>query len=62
MTPVGGDSKKTEREEAQEEKKRNKKRKRAGKKEGYQDWTVGCPKKPKSPNFGSQLTPLVFIG
>ena len=39
LTPVGGDSKKTEREEAQEEKKRNKKRKRAGKKEGYQDWT-----------------------
>ena len=39
LTPVGGDSKKTEREEAQEEKKRNKKRKRAGKKEGYQHWT-----------------------
>ena len=24
--------------------------------------TVGCPKKNKSPNFVSQLTPLVFIG
>ena len=24
--------------------------------------TLGCPKKPKSPNFGSQPTPLVFIG
>ena len=23
---------------------------------------LGCPKKPKSPNFGSQLTPLVFLG
>ena len=23
---------------------------------------VGCPKKPKSPNFVSQLTPVVFIG
>ena len=24
--------------------------------------TLGCPKKTKSPNFVSQLTPLVFIG
>ena len=22
---------------------------------------VGCPKKPKSPNFGTQLNPVVFI-
>ena len=29
---------------------------------GKHDWTIGCPKKPKSPNFVSQLTPLVFIG
>ena len=28
---------------------------------GKHDWTIGCPKKPKSPNFVSQLTPLVFI-
>ena len=25
-------------------------------------YILGCPKKPKSPNFVSQLTPLVFIG
>ena len=25
-------------------------------------WLVGCPQKPKSPNFGTQLTPVVFIG
>ena len=24
--------------------------------------TLGCPKKPKSPNFGMSLTPVVFIG
>ena len=24
--------------------------------------SVGCPKKTKSPNFVSQLTPVVFIG
>ena len=28
----------------------------------HQSCIVGCPKKTKSPNFGSQLTPLVFIG
>ena len=27
-----------------------------------QTYTLGCPKKNKSPNFVSQLTPLVFIG
>ena len=25
-------------------------------------WSIGCPKKTKSPNFVSQLTPVVFIG
>ena len=25
-------------------------------------YILGCPKKPKSPNFVSQLTPLVFKG
>ena len=25
-------------------------------------YSQGCPKKNKSTNFGSQLTPLVFIG
>ena len=25
-------------------------------------YTLGCPKKNKSLNFGTQLTPLVFIG
>ena len=24
--------------------------------------SLGCPKKPKSPNFGMSLTPVVFIG
>ena len=27
-----------------------------------QQSTLGCPKKNKSPNFGTQLTPMVFIG
>ena len=25
-------------------------------------WQLGCPKKNKSPNFGTQLTPVVFVG
>ena len=25
-------------------------------------YTLGCPKKSKSPNFGMSLTPVVFIG
>ena len=27
-----------------------------------QCWPIGCPKKTKSLNFGTQLTPVVFIG
>ena len=30
--------------------------------EGSIHCTLGCPKKTKSPNFGTQLTPMVFIG
>ena len=29
---------------------------------GFLGWSLGCPKKSKSPNFGMSLTPVVFIG